>query len=373
MTIKGYLNGVIKLITVEEGLITEIREDGHQVLTGSYLIETNGNLLPGYIDVHVHGGGGADTMDASEEAFEQIAMTHAQHGTTALLLTTITENVENIEKTLSAFNPLRKRNGAEIIGFHLEGPFIHANKAGAQPKEYILAPSVELLTKWMEISNGTIRYLTLAPDVTGAEDIIKKSRNMGIVVSAGHSSATYEQAKNSFALGIQSATHLFNAMTGLHHRDPGLVGAVLDSEDVYAELIADKVHVHEAVMKMAIQIKGINRVMLITDAIRAACMPEGENYTLGNQIISIVDGTVRLLDGTIAGSVLTLDQAVKNLISSQIIQKQDVVSVTSANQSRLLRLPYGRIEIGTPANMISVDEDWNVSHTFVRGNLAYMR
>ena len=372
-TLQGFWNGSIKQITTENGIITEIGDKGHVSLTGSRLIETSGILLPGFIDIHVHGGGGADTMDASEEAFEQIAITHAKHGTTALLLTTITESEENIEKALSAYRPHRRLRGAEIIGFHLEGPFIHANKAGAQPKEYIQAPNVATLTKWMKVANGTIRYITIAPDAPGAEELIRSARKMGLVVSAGHTSATYEQANHAFLWGVQSVTHLFNAMSGLHHRDPGLVGAAFNDPNVYVEMIADKVHVHEAVMKIAWNIKGKDKVMLITDAIRAACMPEGKTYTLGHQLVTVVNGTARLKDGTIAGSVLTLDRAVSNLIHSGIIQVQDVIPITSANQSKLLSLPYGRIEIGAPANIIAVDDNWNVTHTFVRGDLVYRR
>ncbi len=371
--IKGTLEGVTKVIEVEDGLITDIRDNGTIATVGSELVDTSGTLLPGYIDIHVHGGGGADTMDASEDAFEQIAATHAKHGTTALLLTTITERADHIEKSLTAFRPDRKRDGAEIIGFHLEGPFIHMDKAGAQPKEFIQAPNVELLSRWMKLSGNAIRYITVAPDVNGADELIKACRRMGIIVSAGHSSATFQQAKESFVWGVQSATHLFNAMTGLHHRDPGLVGAVFDSDDIYAELIADKIHVNSAVMKIIFRMKGTDKVMLITDAIRAACMPEGQQYTLGNQIVTVKNGTVRLLDGTIAGSVLTLDKAVKNLLNLGILQKEDVIPVTSANQSRLLNLPFGQIRVGSPANIISIDDGWDVTHTFVRGNLVYRK
>ncbi len=372
-SIQGMIDKTKKQLLVEDGKIVDIGEFGKGSLTGARLIETNGSILPGFVDVHVHGGGGADTMDASEEAFEQIATTHAQHGTTALLLTTITESEEAIEKTLSAFDPYRKRNGAEIIGFHLEGPFIHPGKPGAQPKEYIQPPNVDLLRKWMAISQGTIRYMTVAPDVQGAEALVREAKRMGVVVSAGHTFTSYEQALTSFDWGIQSVTHLYNAMTGLHHRHPGLVGAAFDREEVYTEMIADNIHVHQAAMKVAMRIKGIDRMMLITDAISAACMAEGGTYSLGGHPVTVKDGAVRLMDGTIAGSVLTIDQAVRNLIAASIIRVEDVSFITSLNQSRLLGLPFGRIEIGAPANIIAMDEHLNVTHTFVRGNLVYQQ
>ncbi len=371
--IEGFVDHEKKQLLIEEGKIADIGYFGSGSLTGAKLIQTNGTILPGFVDVHVHGGGGADTMDASEEAFEQIAVTHAKHGTTALLLTTITESEEATERALAAFDPHKKRNGAEIIGFHLEGPFIHPGKPGAQPKEYIQPPNVDLLRRWMAISQGTVRYMTVAPDVQGAEALVREARRMGVVVSAGHTSTSYEQALTSFDWGIQSVTHLYNAMTGLHHRNPGLVGAAFDREEVYAELIADNIHVHQAAMKIAMRIKGTNRMMLITDAISAACMAEGGAYSLGGHPVTVQNGTVRLMDGTIAGSVLTIDKAVRNLMTAGIIGEGDISSVTTLNQSRLLGLPYGRIEKGTPANIVVMDDHFQVTHTFVRGNLVFQQ
>ncbi|WP_206917907.1 N-acetylglucosamine-6-phosphate deacetylase [Alicyclobacillus suci] len=371
LVIRGQVGAKHMDVGIEDGRITTIGEASSSSLVGSATIDTGGRLLPGYIDVHVHGGGGAEVMLGTEDAYEQICKIHAQHGTTGLLLTTVTAADEQIERALRNYHPGVQPDGAEILGFHLEGPFICVKKAGAQPKEHIQAPSVEKLQRWMKASGGTIRYMTLAPDVPDALAVVAEARRMGIKVAAGHSAATYAQAKEGFAAGIESVTHLYNAMSGLHHRDPGLLGAALTTKDVYAELIADRLHVHDAAMQLAFQAKGLDRMMLITDAVMAACMPEGVHFKVSGQRVLVENGAVRLPDGTLAGSTLTLDRAVKNLLDLGILTPDDVQHVTSLNQARFLSLPHGRLEVGAPANLIAVDAEWNVTHTIVRGRLVY--
>lgn len=368
--IQGEVCGRIQQVLVENGRIQEIGTFSENRLTGCQLVDTGGRLVPGFIDVHVHGGGGAETMDGTEEAYRQICQTHAKHGTTALLLTTITESDAAIEHALRAFRPGLETDGAEILGFHLEGPFIHADRPGAQSREHIKPPSVSRLRRWADASGGTVRYITLAPELDGASELIDEARRLGIVVSAGHSNATYEEAVLAYAKGVRSTTHLFNAMTGLDHRAPGLVGAALDTADAYVELIADTYHVHPTAMRIAIRQKGVHRVLLITDAVRAVGMPEGE-YELGRQSVTFRDGTVRLADGTLAGSVLTLDRAVRNLLECQALREADVPRVTSGNQAALLDLPHGQLTVTRPANIVAVDEAWQVTHTFVRGQLVH--
>ncbi|WAH36025.1 N-acetylglucosamine-6-phosphate deacetylase [Alicyclobacillus dauci] len=360
-------------VCIEDGMIVDIGEATAPQLTGAATVATSGRLLPGYIDVHVHGGGGAEVMQGTEEAYEQICKTHAAHGTTGLLLTTITESDEAITKALRSYRRDRERDGAQVLGFHLEGPFICEARAGAQPKEHIQAPSVEKLRRWMAESGSAVRYMTLAPEVDGALEVVREARRLGIHVSAGHSTATYDQAMGAFTAGIDSVTHLYNAMSSLHHRDPGLLGAALTHPDIYAELIADRLHVHDAAMNIAFQMKGRHRLMLITDAVMAACMPEGTMYRVGREPVTVENGSVRLADGTLAGSTLTLDRAVQNLLHTGIIDEDDVEHITSLNQANLLGLPHGRMEVGAPANLIAVDSDWNVTHTFVQGRLVYRR
>lgn len=368
--IQGELFGTIQQILSDNGVIEGVGQFSQSALAGYRLVDTGGHLLPGFVDVHVHGGGDAQTMDGTMEAYQQICQTHARHGTTGLLLTTVTESDEAIERALRAYRPDVKTGGAEVLGFHLEGPFIHVNRAGAQAREHIKPPSALRLQKWVAASGEMVRYITLAPEVAGAAELIYEANRLGIVVSAGHSDASYDDARAAFSRGVRSTTHLFNAMSGLNHRAPGLVGAALDTPDVYVELIADTHHVHPAAMRLAIRQKGIHRVLLITDAVSATGMPEGE-YVLGSQRVSYRDGTVRLADGTLAGSVLTVDQAVRNLLACGAIRKEDVPDVTARNQGALLRLPHGQLSAGAPANVVAVDRDWHVTHTFVRGEVVY--
>lgn len=368
--IQGEIDGQTRQILVEDGRITKVGSFSGGDLDGYRLIDTGGRLLPGFIDVHVHGGGGAETIDGTVDAFQQICQIHAKHGTTGLLLTTITESDEAIDAAMRAYHPDIQTNGAEILGFHLEGPFIHPSKPGAQPQQHIKPPSVERLRRWMALSGGTVRYMTMAPELDGAYDVIDEANRLGIIVSAGHSNATYDEACAAYTHGVRSTTHLFNAMTGLHHREPGLAGAALDTVDAYVEMIADTHHVHPAVMRIAIAQKGIHRVLLITDAVRAVGMPEGD-YELGHQKIIFRNGTVRLEDGRLAGSALTLDQAVRNLIDCNALREDDVPTVTSGNQASLLQLPHGRLLPGHPANIVGIDDQWQVTHTFVRGELVH--
>jgi len=367
--IQGTLDGQTRQVLCEDGVISGIGSFSSGELAGYQRVDTAGRLLPGFIDIHIHGGGGADTMDASAAAYRQICQTHAKHGTTALLLTTITESDAAIERVLRAYRPSLYTGGAEILGFHIEGPFISPKRPGAQPKQHIRLPRKESLQRWLALAEGQIKLITMAPEVDGALEFIDTAKQLGVVVSAGHTDATYDEACTGYARGILSTTHLFNAMSGLNHREPGVVGAALDT-DTYAELIADTHHVDRAVMRIAMRAKGTGKVMLITDAMRAAGMPEGV-YDLGNQRVTFHEGTVRLDDGTLAGSVLTLDQAVRNLLACDALRDHEVAAVTSANQAKLLQLPHGKLEVGRPANVVAVDQTWNVTHTIVRGEMVY--
>ncbi|OPG17355.1 N-acetylglucosamine-6-phosphate deacetylase [Ferroacidibacillus organovorans] len=366
----GEWNGRVQQIKMEDGIITAVGDIASNQYIGATHIQTDGQLLPGYIDVHVHGGGGAEVMEGTEDAFEQVALTHAKHGTTGLLLTTVTASPEDLDKVFTAYEPKRIRNGAEILGFHLEGPFINPAKPGAQPKEFIIPPSESLFLRWQSRSEGAIRYVTLAPEMEGAELLIKLAVDQGVVVSMGHCNATSSQVSQAIAWGAKSVTHLFNAMSPAGHREPGLAGTALGEDRLMVEIIADLIHVHPLMLKTALRAKGPERVMLITDAVKAADMPEGE-YGFGGRRVFVKHGAVRLEDGTLAGSTLTLDRAVRNLLGIHALRPDDVNLVTSLNQSRLLNLPHGRISIGAPANLIAVSADWEVTHTVVRGKLVH--
>ncbi|QSO49339.1 N-acetylglucosamine-6-phosphate deacetylase [Alicyclobacillus mengziensis] len=366
----GKIDGRVQQVKIEDGIITGIGDLTTRDFLGATHIQTDGNILPGFIDVHVHGGGGAEVMDGTEDAFEHVALTHAKHGTTALLLTTVTASSEALDRVFGAYHPDRIRRGAEVLGFHLEGPFINPEKPGAQPKGYIIPPSTDLFKRWQTRAGGTIRYITMAPEMEGADSLVRLASKQGVVVAMGHCNATSTQVLKGIEWGAKSVTHLFNAMSPAAHREPGLAGTALSDDRVMVELIADLIHVHPLMLQLAIRAKGLERVMLITDAVKAVDMPEGE-YASAGRAVFVKKGAVRLADGTLAGSMLTLDRAVRNLIGIGALQSNDVRQVTSLNQSRLLNLPHGQIAVGAPGNLIAVDESWQVTHTVVRGRLVY--
>jgi N-acetylglucosamine-6-phosphate deacetylase len=370
--VSGILHGKRQQILIEDGVITAIGDLSPTEREGALSIDTDGFLYPGWIDIHIHGGGGADTMDGTEDAFRTIARTHAAHGTTGLYLTTLTESVERIGRVMRALPPGFRSGGARVLGFHLEGPFISPKKAGAHPVQHIQEPSLSLLEEWIRLSQGQVKILTIAPERPGTEALIRFARQQGIVVSMGHSAATYEEAMRGKEWGAQSITHLFNAMNGLHHREPGLAGLGLSDEHLFVELIADGFHVHSAVMKSLWRAVGCERLLLITDAMRAACMPDGE-YEWGGQPVKVCGGKATLADGTLAGSTLTLDQAVRQLLDAGILPKEEIAQVTARNQARLLGLNKGVLAPGYDGDLIALDEQWQVTHTIVGGELVYRK
>jgi N-acetylglucosamine-6-phosphate deacetylase len=370
--VSGIHNGAEQHILIEDGIIRKVGLLSATELEGATKIDTGGELFPGFVDIHIHGGGGADTMDASPEAFQTIAQTHAQHGTTGLFLTTITESVDRTNQVMKALDPEFRSGGAKILGFHLEGPFINPKRPGAHPVRHILEPNVQLLQEWIRLSQGQVKLMTMAPEMPGAEALIRFARERGVVVSMGHSAATLQEAERGKEWGAQSITHLFNAMNGFHHRDASLANFGMADEEICIELIADYIHVHPAVCKAIVQARGTEHLLLITDAMRAACMGNG-TYELGGQMVQVMEGKATLEDGTIAGSTLTIDRAVRNLVSSGTLSKTAISQVTSQNQSRLLGLNKGKLEIGFDGDIIALDKDLQVTHTIVAGQLVYRK
>ncbi|WP_304457944.1 N-acetylglucosamine-6-phosphate deacetylase [Alicyclobacillus sendaiensis] len=366
--VRGLIEGQWKDVIVEEGFIVDVCEAGVGVITGARLVDTAGLLLPGFVDVHVHGGGGADVMDASMEAFEQIAATHARHGTTALVLTTVAASREATLAALAAWRTPGAWRGADVLGFHLEGPFIHPAKRGAHPAEHLRAPSPEELRAYAEA--GPVRMVTLAPELPGADEVIRTAREFRIVVSLGHSASTYDEAMRAFDLGAQSATHVFNAMDGLDHRRPGLAAAALDRADAMVEIILDGVHVHPAIARLAVRAKGRHGVILVTDAVSVVDMPEGRYWFAGAEMVYRA-GEVRRPDGTLAGSALTMERAVQVGLAHGVFLLDDVPDVAAANAARLLGERRGRIARGYRADLVALSADGAVTHTLVGGRLVH--
>ncbi len=331
-------------------------------------------LLPGFIDVHVHGGGGADTMDASDEAFATIAATHARFGTTSLLLTTVTESSERIDRVIDhakAYMEKPSHAGAHVLGLHLEGPFIHPDRPGAQRQDCIVDPDVDLTNRWL--SSGIVRMMTMAPERPNAHAVARAAVSQGVVVSAGHTTAAAEELFDARAAGFSHVTHLCNAMNPFLHRNVGPIGAVIEDEAYTADLICDGIHVHPAMLKALISSIGSERLMLITDAIRAASMPPG-TYDLGGLDVYVQDGACRLRDGTLAGSVLTMSRAyqlVQTLGSASPVMAQRMVSENAARKLGLKA--KGKIAVGYDADLVWLTQGGDVLRTMVGGRVVYER
>lgn len=329
-------------------------------------------LIPGMIDMHIHGAKDADVMDGSPAALKTIREALAAEGATAFLATTMTESSERIEAALTAvqheMQTQEAQEGAEILGVHLEGPFISSDKMGAQNGGFIQAPSAVVLDQWIQKTGVRVALVTLAPENPGASELIQYCVDNHIVASIGHSKASFDCAKAAFDTGISHCTHLYNAMTGFNHREPGVAAAVLSDERVLAELIVDGVHVHPAICELTLKVKGLAHLALVTDAMRAKCMPDGE-YSLGGQAVFVKDGAARLSDGVLAGSVLTMNRALANLLKFTGCSIEEAVQLTATNPAKQLDVydRKGSIEVGKEADLVLLDAEYAVVETWCRG------
>jgi len=334
---------------------------------------TDKTAVPGFIDVHIHGAGGHDVMEGTAEALTAIARTVARHGTTSFLATTVTagtkqtcRSVEGIGKFIcEQFSAQQPQ--AEILGIHFEGPFISAARRGVHPAEQIKPPSAEILEEFLQAASGRARILTLAPELFGAMACISAARKGGLIVALGHTDATYEQARAAIALGAKHAVHVYNAMRPFSHRDSGVIGAVLTSPEVTAELIADGVHVDEAAMRLLLQAKGPERVILVSDGISATGMPDGK-YTLGTFEVTVSGGVCRNAEGKLAGSTLTLDRALRNVVTLGT-PLADAVRMLTLNPATLLGIEFkkGSLRTGADADIVLMDQALRVTNVWTRG------
>ena len=331
------------------------------------------HVVPGFIDAHIHGAMGADVMDASAEALTRIAAYLPAEGTTSFLATTMTGAPAAIEAALRVAGAYDSPPGtAEMLGVHLEGPFVNADKAGAQPAEYITAPDIDRFERWQAVSGQRIRVVTLAPEVPGGDALITHLAASGVRASIGHSACSAARAEAAIAAGAARGTHLFNAMNGLHHREPGAACALLANPVARAEIIADGHHVAPAMVNLAYRTAGAAGLMAITDAMRAKGLGDGQ-YTLGGQPVTVEHGQARLADGTLAGSVLTFDRAFRNLRDYTGCNMAEAIAMTSANAAADLGVAdrKGCLVPGYDADCVVLDAAFNVRLTICRGRIAY--
>lgn len=373
--------GHASALSCQDGLIGRWQQENARLET-PFLDGSGCTLLPGFIDVHIHGSAGADVMDATPESLKTISRFLVQHGITGFYATTVTAShsatmaaVENAARCVGSSRSESNADqpaGARILGVHLEGPYISPDFPGAQNPAHIRPPSVEEFEELL--AAGPVRIITLAPEAPGADALIEMALAAGVRVVMGHTAATFEQASAAIDAGVSQATHTYNAMTGLHHRQPGTVGATLSDDRIYAQLIADGIHVHPAVMRILGRCKGPNRTLLISDAIRAAGMPPGR-YEMGRLPVIVKDGSCRLEDGTLAGSVLTLDAALRNFMAATgwpLVQAWPSTSLSQAQAMGIDR-EVGRIRTGARADLTLMDREGQVVATVVAGKLAHLR
>lgn len=337
---------------------------------------TDSTAIPGFVDVHIHGAGGHDVMEANETALSTITGRLAAFGTTSLLATTITasaddtcRSVEGIAKYISGQYQTSDTR-AEILGIHFEGPFLSKERRGVHPAEWLQLPSAELLQRFLQAAAGNARILTIAPELLGANPCIDAARSLGMVVSIGHTDASYEQARAAVAHGAHHATHVYNAMRPFTHRDPGVIGAVLTTPEVTAELIADGIHVDEIAMKVLLQAKGAQGVVLISDGTSATGMPDGE-YMLGGLKVTVNGGVCRNAEGRLAGSTLTLDRALRNIVGLGI-PLADAVRMLTLNPATLLGIEFkkGALRTGADADIVLLNDGLEIERVWARGTVV---
>jgi len=343
--------------------------------TGEEIVLPEGAIvLPAFIDQHIHGAGGSDGMDATVADYEIIAKTVAAEGTASFLVTTMTQSVENITKAMQAVKEYREgeHDGARVVGIHLEGPFIAAAYKGAQPLEYVAVPDVETFKAYNEASGNAIKIVTLAPEVEGAQELIKYLSENGIVASIGHTGAKCANIEKAIANGASNVTHTYNAQTALHHREIGTVGSAMLFDELNCELIADTIHVSVPAMKLLIKSKPADKVSLITDAMRAKGMPDGVSE-LGGQVVYVKNGEARLEDGTLAGSVLRMNRAVQNVVTKVGVPFTQAVDYATINPARMLGIDgeTGSIAVGKRADFTVINENYDVLYTVSGGKVIY--
>ncbi|MEL6406276.1 MAG: N-acetylglucosamine-6-phosphate deacetylase [Chloroflexota bacterium] len=361
-------------LLVEDTKISAMGSGNAPSFDNTTRIDANGlKLMPGFIDVHVHGGVGHETMDATPDAIREMATFYARHGVTGYLPTTWTESREKIMKTLEIVSEMQgaQPNGATILGLHLEGPYLDMAKRGAQLESQVRRAEREEALAFLDMD--IIKLLALAPEYEENGWLIEECRQRGVTVSAAHTSATHDQMQEAINQGITHATHTFNAMVGIHHREPGGVGALLTRPEVYCELIADTIHVHPTVMQILYACKGADRVVLITDAVRVAGFADGEYQKDDNRRVVVKDGAVRLPDGTLSGSTLTMDRALRNFMQATGEPLEKIWQTSSLNAARSLNMSSqkGSLEVGKDADLILVDSDITVHLTIAEGRIVY--
>lgn len=372
-------NLVTPFKTIKRGQIeinhSKITYVGQARSTEGKIIDFGSSIIaPGFIDIHIHGLSGYDAMDEDEESIQQISRILPSKGVTGFLATIQTAPYLEIINALKRVKKVIDVGvlGAKVLGSHLEGPYINFNKKGAQ-QDYIREPKLSELQEIIEASEDTLKVITLAPEVQGGVEAVKFLKDQNVIVSAGHTDATYDEAKQAFKAGVSMLGHFWNGMRGLHHREPGIVGAGLTCEDITVELIADCHHVHPVILELTVRMKGASKVTLVSDSIKPAGLAEG-NHLYNGVNYKIADGLVKLPSGIIAGSSIGLDTAVKNMVIKVGLSVNEAFQMASDTPAKILGIgSKGRLESGYDADLVIMDNEFNVLETVVEGITVYKR
>jgi N-acetylglucosamine-6-phosphate deacetylase len=359
------------VVAIEDGVISSIASRHSSPLPAGHPVDwPNATLIPALFDVHIHGCGGHDVMEATGSALDAIGTFLARHGVGAYCATTVTAPLDTLLRALERLAKLLHgpREGARPVGIHLEGPFLSPHKRGAHAESQLLTPSVALFEQLWEASEGNIRVMTIAPELPGSEETIAHAAKLGVRVSLGHSNAEADAARRGVQAGAVTATHTFNAMRRFDHRDPGLLGEVLTNDQLFAEIICDGLHVDPAAVRLYWKAKGRERAILITDAMAGTGMPDG-TYQLGELEVRVKDGRCVVGEDTLAGSTLTLDRGVRNFAAFTGASLADTVALATRNPARMTGLDgeIGRLAPGRPADIAVLSPQNEVVETFLRG------
>lgn len=357
-----------KTIYIQDGTINLLEADCQT--SGTVFDAAGRRIVPGFIDIHTHGAVGVDVNGASAEDLEKIGKFFAKNGTTSWLASILTDTEEQTSRAISQCIEYQASagKGAQLLGIHLEGPFLASEFKGAMPEHLLKKGSEDLAASYQRLANGNIRYITVSPEVEGVLELIPRLRELGIVVAMGHSGADYDTAMAAIQAGTAACTHTFNAMAPLHQHRPAIIGAALES-DVYCEMICDGLHLHPAIVRLLWKTKGPQRLVAITDSIMAAGLPDG-NYHLGVNQVVVEKGDAKLAsDGTRAGSTLTQDRALRNLLSFTGLSLEEILPVLTENPAKLIGVydRKGSIEDGKDADLVVLDEQNQVADVFLQG------
>lgn len=358
-------------VWIANGKVERIETQDHEKFEGDYepIDGTGMWLIPGMIDVHIHGANGYDMMDGTEASIQEVSRACAATGCTSFLATSVSSTMEDLLNMIrSVKSVIGREQGARIAGIHLEGPYLNPKRKGMQNEKYLRHPDLEEMKLIFQEAGSLIKMVTIAPELPGGMELISFLKEQDVVISIAHSDATYEEAKMAFAAGASHVTHCFNGMRPIHHRDPGLIVAAFEEPHVSLQAIVDQVHLHPAIIRLMHRLKGPEGMVLITDALQAMGLGDG-NYIFGGHHVTVSEGVARLADGTLASSTVTMNEALRLTVVNGI-SMTDAVHMASTSPARILGLSHkGKIEVGYDADLILLDERYQVQWTMIEGEV----